>query len=234
MNGSSKGTSGVVDLGAVITDVSDKQDKIDSSHKLSADLIEDGTTNKVINVKPDWNAASGNAAEILNKPTIPAAQVQSDWNATSGMGVILNKPTIPDVSNFVEKSQTTGLLKNDGTVDTNTYLTQHQDITGKEDRVSVGTISGTTLSASVNTYYVGSSVGTLAVTLPNISDTTHAATVAMNIVTGSSPNVTFAAASGVTISYAKDFELEASKEYEVNCLWNGAKWLIAAVEFGTS
>lgn len=26
---------------------------------------------------------------------IPAAQVQSDWNATSGMGVILNKPTIP-------------------------------------------------------------------------------------------------------------------------------------------
>lgn len=27
--------------------------------------------------------------------TIPAAQVQSDWNATSGMGVILNKPTIP-------------------------------------------------------------------------------------------------------------------------------------------
>lgn len=27
--------------------------------------------------------------------TIPAAQVQSDWNATSGMGVILNKPSIP-------------------------------------------------------------------------------------------------------------------------------------------
>ena len=27
--------------------------------------------------------------------SVPAAQVQSDWNATSGMGVILNKPTIP-------------------------------------------------------------------------------------------------------------------------------------------
>lgn len=27
--------------------------------------------------------------------SIPAAQVQSDWNATTGMGVILNKPTIP-------------------------------------------------------------------------------------------------------------------------------------------
>lgn len=30
--------------------------------------------------------------------TIPAAQVQSDWNATTGMGVILNKPTIPEVT----------------------------------------------------------------------------------------------------------------------------------------
>lgn len=45
-------------------------------------------------VNSDWNASSG-LAQILNKPTIPAAQVQSDWNAVSGMGVVLNKPTIP-------------------------------------------------------------------------------------------------------------------------------------------
>jgi hypothetical protein len=57
-------------------------------------------------VQSDWNAASG-AAEILNKPTIPAAQVNADWNATSGVAQILNKPTIPgdywgmdDSSNF--------------------------------------------------------------------------------------------------------------------------------------
>lgn len=35
---------------------------------------------------------------------------------------------------YVQKSQTVGLLKNDGTVDTNTYLTQ-QDISGKADKV---------------------------------------------------------------------------------------------------
>lgn len=29
---------------------------------------------------------------ISGKPTIPAAQVQTDWNATTGMGVLLNKP----------------------------------------------------------------------------------------------------------------------------------------------
>ena len=42
----------------------------------------------------DWNASSGDY-QILNKPTIPAAQVNSDWNATSGVAEILNKPFIP-------------------------------------------------------------------------------------------------------------------------------------------
>jgi hypothetical protein len=51
-------------------------------------------------VNSDWNATSG-VAEILNKPTIPAAQVNSDWNATSGLAEILNKPTIPVVTGFI-------------------------------------------------------------------------------------------------------------------------------------
>ena len=42
----------------------------------------------------DWNATSGDF-QILNKPTIPAAQVNSDWAASSGVAEILNKPTIP-------------------------------------------------------------------------------------------------------------------------------------------
>jgi len=47
-------------------------------------------------VNSDWNAVSG-VAEILNKPTIPAAQVQSDWNQSNNAAVdfIKNKPTIP-------------------------------------------------------------------------------------------------------------------------------------------
>lgn len=32
---------------------------------------------------------------------------------------------------FITKSDTAGLVKNDGTIDTNTYLTSHQDISGK-------------------------------------------------------------------------------------------------------
>jgi hypothetical protein len=45
-------------------------------------------------VNSDWNAIAG-VAQILNKPTIPAAQVNSDWNSVSGVSEILNKPTIP-------------------------------------------------------------------------------------------------------------------------------------------
>lgn len=42
-----------------------------------------------------------------NFPTIPAAQVNSDWNATSGVAEILNKPTIPDDTK-VTQTNTTG------------------------------------------------------------------------------------------------------------------------------
>ena len=56
-------------------------------------------------VNSDWNADSG-VAQILNKPTIPAAQVNSDWNASSGVAEILNKPTIPDTSNMVTTNTT--------------------------------------------------------------------------------------------------------------------------------
>lgn len=45
-------------------------------------------------VNADWNAVSG-VAMILNKPTIPAAQVNADWDAVSGVAMILNKPTVP-------------------------------------------------------------------------------------------------------------------------------------------
>ena len=43
-------------------------------------------------------ATSGAYADLSGKPTIPASQVQSDWNASTGLGVILNKPTIPSVT----------------------------------------------------------------------------------------------------------------------------------------
>lgn len=59
-------------------------------------------------VNSDWDAVSG-VAEILNKPTIPAAQIQSDWTQSSSGAVdfIKNKPTIPTTyaETFVRNGQ---------------------------------------------------------------------------------------------------------------------------------
>lgn len=47
----------------------------------------------------DWNESdTSSAAYIKNKPVIPAAQVNSDWNASSGIARILNKPTLATVA----------------------------------------------------------------------------------------------------------------------------------------
>ena len=43
-------------------------------------------------------ATSGSYSDLSNKPTIPAAQVNSDWNASSGVAQILNKPTLGTMS----------------------------------------------------------------------------------------------------------------------------------------
>lgn len=42
-------------------------------------------------------ATTGSYNDLLDKPSIPAAQINADWDATSGVQEILNKPTIPVV-----------------------------------------------------------------------------------------------------------------------------------------
>ena len=50
-------------------------------------------------------ATSGNYDDLLNKPTIPNAQVNSDWNAQSGISQILNKPEmITQTLTFVDEN----------------------------------------------------------------------------------------------------------------------------------
>jgi hypothetical protein len=74
----------------------------------------DGTTDGYLS-QTDWNTFDGKfnvptglSTDYLDGlgspqpfPTIPNAQVNSDWNATSGVAEILNKPTIPVVTGFV-------------------------------------------------------------------------------------------------------------------------------------
>lgn len=66
--------------------------------------LDDKPTIPAAQIQSDWNQTTTTAKDyIKNKPTIPAAQVQTDWNATSGMGVLLNKPTNLAVKNSDNK-----------------------------------------------------------------------------------------------------------------------------------
>jgi hypothetical protein len=68
-----------------------------------------------VNVNADWDAVSGDA-QILNKPTIPVAQIQSDWDQTNNtlLDYIKNKPTIPiKVSDLTDDTLTYPIDKSD-------------------------------------------------------------------------------------------------------------------------
>lgn len=59
-------------------------------------------------------ASTGDYDDLLNKPTIPAAQVNADWNASSGVAEILNKPTIPtDADDISYDNTNSGLYASD-------------------------------------------------------------------------------------------------------------------------
>lgn len=93
------------------------QTEITANNPLSADLIADGTTNKVytateqsklsgieagaeVNVQSDWNQSDNTADDyIKNKPTIPSAQIQSDWNQSdnTALDYIKNKPAVHSI-----------------------------------------------------------------------------------------------------------------------------------------
>ena len=110
--------------------------RIDKKFLPTSEIVAGYATQKYVDNKvseipqPDWNATTGKGAIlnkpeiktpvqsdwstkdssdlsfIKNKPTIPAAQVNSDWTATSGKAMILNKPTIPDPQVQADWAQT--------------------------------------------------------------------------------------------------------------------------------
>ena len=88
---------------------------------------------------PTGNSLQVNSANVVTDSAIlktTSVGYEQAWAAGDNTVV----PTVAVVkSKLVEKSSTSGLLKNDGTVDTNTYLTSHQDISGKADKVTSAT-----------------------------------------------------------------------------------------------
>lgn len=116
-------------------DLTGKEDVINEEHKILSDYVDDTNQDNLFvtsNEKEVWNNKSdfsGDYNDLTNKPTIPAAQIQSDWNQSDSGAVdyIKNKPTIPAAQVQSDWNQTnTGAvdyIKNKPTipVDTNTW-----------------------------------------------------------------------------------------------------------------
>ena len=122
-------------------------------------------TGAQVNVKPDWNAATGNAAEILNKPTIPSKT--SDLQNDSGFITEVQVPegavasdTVPKMNGVAAIGTETAFARGDHVhpsddskanvsdvytkievytkteIDGKGFLTEHQDISNKADKAT--------------------------------------------------------------------------------------------------
>ena len=106
-------------------------------------------------------ATSGSYSDLLNKPAIPAAQINSDWNAVSGLSQILNKPAIPTQYTDALARAAITLSSNapTGTTSTLTYVSGAFTFTS-----AAALVSGTTIKTVNSNSLLGSgdvSVGTV-------------------------------------------------------------------------
>lgn len=95
---------------------------------LSANVVQVQTDLTTLEESLSPVATSGDYNDLINQPTIPdstsdlindsgfitindiPAQVNSDWNATSGVAQILNKPIIPISTDFIEDAINNGVI----------------------------------------------------------------------------------------------------------------------------
>lgn len=106
----------------------------------------------------------------------------------------------------------------------------------KQDKMPISSASGTTLSAVANTYHnFTSEVNTLAIILPAVTDVTHITNIVFMLTTGTTPAITFAASdTGVNVIAQDGFSIEASTTYEINAIFNGTMWVVAAMKLSTT
>ena len=148
-----------------------------------------------------------------------------------------------DLSAYYTKTETNTLLEdvvrceNPGQ---QVSLNPYNPYTQSQKKVKIQTFSGTTLTAELDTYYrATSTVDTLAITLPEVDDVLYLQGIIFYFTAGTTPAVTISSTaptggSASDVYYQDGYAIEAGKTYEVNCLWNGASWIVASIEIVTN
>ena len=120
---------------------------------------------------------NGDYNSLTNKPTIPAAQVNADWNSTGGVSLILNKPVVPPQSSVTTAAAGTAALSYNSTngeftytppdlsgyateawVGSQGYLTTYTETDTLSSVVARGNNTGGNIVVSDNLYLGGSGI----------------------------------------------------------------------------
>lgn len=179
-------------IGSTDIDLSGYQTKIDSSHKLSSDLVDDANqTNKFVTTseKQTWNnkydkpnsgipktdlasavqtslGKADTALQSISSSDVISALGYTPYNSTNPNGYTSNVGTITGITMNGASKGTSGV------VDLGTVITSHQDISGKANKISVVQTSASTIEINSNTFYKFGEVASLNITLASITDNT--------------------------------------------------------------
>ena len=107
-----------------------------SENPVQNKVITTALNNKVDSSSLASVATSGAYSDLTGTPTIPAAQIQSDWNQTddSALDYIKNKPNIPEGVIVDQTYDPVSTNAQSGVAIAGAgFLTSHQDISGKQD-----------------------------------------------------------------------------------------------------
>ena len=200
-------TASTTELNYVDGVTSSIQTQIDSKQATISDLatIRSGASAGATAVQPgDLSAVAttGDYDDLLNKPTIPAAQVNSDWNANSGVAQILNKPTLAAVATSGAYSDLSGTPSLAAVATSGLY----SDLTGTPTipttlAALTGDVSITTPTSGEHLVYDGSkwkntassasiAWGGITGTLSNQTDLQNALNAKENTITGAATTIT--------------------------------------------
>lgn len=193
MNGSSKGTSGVVDLGTVVTEETDPTvpswAKASAKPTYTASEVGAVPTTRTVNGKElssDISLTSTDVGAVPRSRTVNGKALTGNITLTAeDVGALPSSTVIPtkvseltNDSGFTTNTGTiTGITMNgsskgtSGVVDLGTVLTSHQDISGKADKsAAIGSLSLVLDSTNYKITLSGTKVDGTSFTVSNVID----------------------------------------------------------------
>lgn len=191
----------------------------------------------VLQMLAEYGVSAGDSSEVPEATSLTGTEMMIGVRDT-GAGLQYFKAALSGI----------GYVKPTGGIPASDLAAEVQQVlaavSGKEGVTAVvapvnqsdATAAITTLACEAGKYYrIDVAVETLAVTLPAMSDNTKAKTVVLYLTGGTTPAVTISSTaptggSAPAVRFSNGYAIESGKTYEVNCLWNGAAWIVASVE----